>query len=633
MTAKLDLIGGLYIYRDGIRILPYGNSDFDFLNIERRRTLAAKDWVFSYRRMFGVIDITYDDNNTLQEKAGREGFRANLAYRQFREVLENFFRRVAIDFLRKSSERGDDYRRVKAELVERDRILKKREEMAKGRKADFERNLNAFFAALEDGAPSQRAEDLESRFRARLEEISNLPDPGRAGNAIRDLEREFETERRSLQDAYALSRPRGVSLRKQLMADWEAYQKNAVRLENTVYMPLRTSFAEAIREFVESRDIRFDRRQRVDEQHEERKAIHERDIKRVRTAAEQSLTDLNTVAKQAIKDAFRRVADGFADIMIELQKTDVEEMSEDGFENYRSGVLDRLDRIAQSEHLKLERLRDQLDLVAEAVREGESVVDMADAAEDETLALRAELDAYTEFAQAGMALGIIQHEFSSTVKSVRENIRELKPWADGTPELRTIHSSLRASFEHLDGYLTLFTPLNRRLYRSKTVLTGEEIRRYLREIFGDRLERHSIDLRPTRAFDSFMLNCYPSTFLPVFINVVDNAIYWITFDRDSDHWIKFDVDEDGGFLISNGGPGIDARDADRIFEFGETNKVGGRGMGLFISRSSLRKEGWDITLETSGNSTPPVFRIAPIVDAEDTLVDPDEDDSGEEFDA
>ena len=31
ITNKLNRIGGLYIYRDGIRILPYGDSDIDFL--------------------------------------------------------------------------------------------------------------------------------------------------------------------------------------------------------------------------------------------------------------------------------------------------------------------------------------------------------------------------------------------------------------------------------------------------------------------------------------------------------------------------------------------------------------------------------------------------------------------------
>ena len=46
IMSKLDELGGLYVYRDGIRILPYGNSDYDFLNIEQRRTLAAKDWFF-----------------------------------------------------------------------------------------------------------------------------------------------------------------------------------------------------------------------------------------------------------------------------------------------------------------------------------------------------------------------------------------------------------------------------------------------------------------------------------------------------------------------------------------------------------------------------------------------------------
>ncbi|UCH71439.1 MAG: ATP-binding protein, partial [Thermoplasmatales archaeon] len=73
IKAKCDKLGGLYIYRDGIRILPYGDSDYDFLDIEKRRTLKASWYFFSYRRMFGVIDISKNSNNNLIEKAGREG--------------------------------------------------------------------------------------------------------------------------------------------------------------------------------------------------------------------------------------------------------------------------------------------------------------------------------------------------------------------------------------------------------------------------------------------------------------------------------------------------------------------------------------------------------------------------------
>ena len=57
LITKLDAIGGLYIYRNGIRILPYGNTDFDFINIEQRRNLGAAYYFFSYRRMFGAIEL------------------------------------------------------------------------------------------------------------------------------------------------------------------------------------------------------------------------------------------------------------------------------------------------------------------------------------------------------------------------------------------------------------------------------------------------------------------------------------------------------------------------------------------------------------------------------------------------
>ena len=35
IKAKGDKFGGLYIYRDNIRVLPYGDSDYDFLDIEK----------------------------------------------------------------------------------------------------------------------------------------------------------------------------------------------------------------------------------------------------------------------------------------------------------------------------------------------------------------------------------------------------------------------------------------------------------------------------------------------------------------------------------------------------------------------------------------------------------------------
>lgn len=71
MDSKTDEFGGLYIYRDGFRVLPYGRSDYDFLQFEERRMKRAGDYFFSHKKMFGYIAITREGNHSLTDKAGR----------------------------------------------------------------------------------------------------------------------------------------------------------------------------------------------------------------------------------------------------------------------------------------------------------------------------------------------------------------------------------------------------------------------------------------------------------------------------------------------------------------------------------------------------------------------------------
>lgn len=52
----------------------------------------------------------------------------------------------------------------------------------------------------------------------------------------------------------------------------------------------------------------------------------------------------------------------------------------------------------------------------------------------------------------------------------------------------------------------------------------------------------------------------------------------------------------GRMAVQDNGPGIPARDRETVFERGFTRKPGGRGLGLFISRQSLRKDGFDLEI-------------------------------------
>ncbi|MBW2647872.1 MAG: hypothetical protein JRE23_17215, partial [Deltaproteobacteria bacterium] len=69
LNQKLKQIGGLYVYRDRIRILPYGNSDIDWLDIALRHTEGMGYYFFAYRRIYGAVCLTKQSNAALREKA------------------------------------------------------------------------------------------------------------------------------------------------------------------------------------------------------------------------------------------------------------------------------------------------------------------------------------------------------------------------------------------------------------------------------------------------------------------------------------------------------------------------------------------------------------------------------------
>ncbi|MCP4349990.1 MAG: hypothetical protein GY795_31305 [Desulfobacterales bacterium] len=102
INEKVKRFGGIIIYRDGLRVLPYGKKDIDWLLFEERRSKGAWRYFFSYRRMFGYVVINKKENPKLKDKAGREGLINNPAYRQFRNCLIEFFSEIARTYFGKT---------------------------------------------------------------------------------------------------------------------------------------------------------------------------------------------------------------------------------------------------------------------------------------------------------------------------------------------------------------------------------------------------------------------------------------------------------------------------------------------------------------------------------------------------
>ena len=82
------------------------------------------------------------------------------------------------------------------------------------------------------------------------------------------------------------------------------------------------------------------------------------------------------------------------------------------------------------------------------------------------------------------------------------------------PKLVRLYEDFRRDFDHLDSYLTLLTPMQRRVRRATTTIKGSDISRFLGELFRERLRAADTQIRPSRGFQAVKIVGYASTFLP-----------------------------------------------------------------------------------------------------------------------
>lgn len=608
MMDKLWRYGGFYVYRDGIRVLPYGQSDYDWLRIENRRTLAAKDWFFSHRRMIGYVAIDSSENSTLIEKAGREGFRENKAFRQFRAILENWLKELAKDYFRERAEHGSEFRETRAELQTKADLLIRRSKQVAGRRNEFKISLGKIFDSINRGDPSSAVIKIIEDLKSNLCSLENAF-PEFISTDSTEFEQQAYRDVDSLEKGLLLSRPRTFSPSKE---DSEAFNNYVEWFENfriSELEPARKQIAEIVSVFRSRFDIKIQQRDRAVLAINAEKNEAMKNLRQMRSDAEAELSRVDYDIKQLLKSSFDQFKNAAEEVVIDLNRSDLDGLtSAEAFLRQRELELRMVSQLSSKKQI-FESIFRQLQGFRVDVSERTTPEETIAALEARISELEDQVSLYNDLAQAGGAVGIIGHELDNVVGGIRDSIREIKPWADGTAGLDEAYEKLRVNFDHVDGYLSLFAPLSRRVRRNLVDVTGTMILRYLQDAFIDRLKKTGIELIVTKDFEKFSINTYASTVLASFVNVIDNAIFWIVSYRESDKWIKLDADSKG-FTIENGGPGIPVRIANQIFDFGVSMKPNGRGMGLSVSRDALKGVGLDLELISSGVDRPPVFRIA-----------------------
>ncbi|TGN19101.1 ATP-binding protein [Leptospira idonii] len=575
-TEKLRAYGALYIYRDGIRVMPYGRYDQDFLGFEERRTFNAGTHFFSHRRMFGAIYITHKDNSNLIDKAGREGFIKNGSYRGLVSICTEIF----VDLAKRYYGRESDFSTQKKKNQDEERLN------------EIKEATNSFLERFKESRKllPQASRHVDQLIDSLSESVSNSSQGDRTNilktESLFDQLDEIKENylNRLITEIHPFAEPNTKNL-----ASWDSYLTDKQQLENEwnkQTTKLRARFEKLRSKFSERLDRikKFEGRLRKNEDgiinslQDKKNAFssYAKEISEKRSdnwLKEQVGVIKNIPIKLLGENPLEEVVDGGEDSLssfeeaLNLQR----KISRDEFIPHWETLIREIQRIHQAK--SLEKFIGELVREKEATEEKESI--------------------YAELAQIGLIVEGIDHEYKTLFNSAKHDLKYIEKASSDSKIVERL-GHLRETFQAIDERLKFLSPLFRSDKTTYSELSGNDIRNFVISRYPTESLKN-IEFEFTKNFlNLHWKNAKKSVIYGAILNVINNAVYWVSKKYGSGK-IRFGIDPEG-FVISDSGPGISNRDKERVFDPFFTRKPYGRGLGLYLSRSALRGNNMDLRM-------------------------------------
>lgn len=556
--------GGFMVFRNGLRVMPYGREDNDFFEIEKRRTLHAGRHFWSNRRTFGRVAITREDNPNLKDKAGREGIIDNKAAKVFRDIVEGILKKTAFDYFGTDADLRSSYMPEIREIRRQEKVEEERNKRRKSLRKKFRGNLRKFLPLIEDLLTSliSLSEKLYSK-------------PLTSENFILEARKQLSEFKSSLKELGLGEAPRNLG---KLEEDYISFRRNQRRCSELI-VELDTFLLESYEKIKPKDPI----------------AVARTDLNRNAAMLHNRIRKWNNEGKKLLAEESQRFSD-LVDQRNKLYHTHTLPLLDD-LENGRLSLSDVLTR--------LEDQREEMDgdnssvfepylAALTSLKENIDLVTLADHGMDVVDELKEEVERLHALAQLGITVEIIGHEIESFELTVSDGLQHLPKDIQNSAtflEIKSAHHSLAERLRFL-------SPLKLSGDVTKTKLTGKAIYEYVQRFFGEKLEAEGVSLNATNAFQKFSVFERAHRIYPVFINLINNAEYWVTRSKNYDKRIMLDI-VDKKVVVGDGGPGVDEEDLKHLFSLFFTRKVrGGRGVGLYLCRANLAAGGHSIHYTT-----------------------------------
>lgn len=565
-----DKFGGLYIYRDQFRVLPYGRKDYDFLKFEERRTKKTGLHYFSQRNMFGYIGIGRNLNPQLKDKAGREGFVENKAYKEFKADLIGFFESLAFNYFRSvGKDEVDNARSRQIKLIQErnKKVIEEEKKKNKLTKTKFNADVKAYQSELANLKSSVESLQLELKDKAnqvivQYEEYSYVA-------------KKLDDSRAQLR-ALRLSRPKRITLTPGQENKYQEY-KAGYSLVEALVNDCQTS-VNAIRSQFDVQNLKNDFAQR-----------YALSLRGVSTMVNSYKRRFDSFA-QTISEQFKQEQSHFVELLkTAIQETVVAPVTREDYQR----AIDSLQIIT-------EEIKDSIDIrISPLVNHVESLnFEIDDDVlikwyKDEQKKLEEKLEATDALAQLGISVEIIDHELNALYGQMALSMNLLGQYASNHSEISNLYSQMHIAFEHMEANYKMLKPLYHNKRRMRSSFSGSKIMEDMRQFFTSKLHGLDVKFEASESFEKYTFYTFESIIESVFINVLNNALYWLIPVSDRQIRVEY-LPETNEILIMNNGEKMPDSILEDIFTLFYTRKREGRGIGLYLCRKSLRAEGLDI---------------------------------------
>jgi signal transduction histidine kinase len=565
ISSKVKEYGGLYVFRDDFRVLPYGRENADFLNFEHRRSKRAGTYYFSYRRMFGYLDLTRDRNGDLKDKSSREGLINNSQYRAFSSDAINFFIVLAQDYFATVPKLPLFRDRVK-ELNDQNEALKADRAREKAEKISFTRALNSYPKQLEEY--KGRYNNLLNLLARKLTDLKvNYSEVEGLMSEIQQMDIEFRNLIPKIPKRYD-----PTETQKERLYTFENSLNNFIELVT----PQRKELNKQVHEKLEIRDLAIDFTKRYNGYISSLERLLNNHKQALSDKFNSLINDYNERSGRIINSLTENKEQIIAAIVTKEQLTKSTEEVEKTFDS----LVDEAERtlIPLVDHIK--RLSFDID---------EELIQGAYKAQYDQMKYQWEQTRDT--AQLGIAVEIIDHEFNQLYAKINIQLEVLGA-IDAVKAINEF-GFLERNFKQLEDKYALLSPL----YRISGALTKDiscnSIYAYLLDFFENQISQYEVKFEVTDAFRSHSITIKEPIIYTVFINIVNNAFYWMR--NKETRIIRLDYKSDSGeIIIANSGEQIPDYRLERIFELFYSQRPSGRGIGLYLSKQSLNEAGLDL---------------------------------------